>query len=112
MEHVLGTMKEYDWRLRTPLVDLLGCELPILCAGMGGVARFELAAAVSEAGGLGCLGMVREDPEFIRNQVQRVQMQTDAPFSINIIPAATESALLEEQITCILELHVQNVCLF
>ena len=112
MEHVRGTMKEYDWRLRTPLVDLLGCELPILCAGMGGVARFELAAAVSEAGGLGCLGMVREDPEFIRDQVQRVRMQTNAPFSINIIPAATELALLEEQIACILELHVQNVCLF
>ena len=46
--------------LHTPLVDILNCKIPIICAGMGGVARAELAAAVSLAGGLGTLGMVRE----------------------------------------------------
>lgn len=41
----------YSLNLHTPLLDILGCDLPILAAGMGGVARFELAAAVSAAGG-------------------------------------------------------------
>lgn len=44
--------------LRTPLCDLLGCDVPILLAGMGGVSRWELAAAVAEAGGYAMLGMV------------------------------------------------------
>ncbi|MCB2122719.1 MAG: nitronate monooxygenase, partial [Rhodobacteraceae bacterium] len=42
--------------LRTPLCDLLGCDVPILLAGMGGVSRWELAAAVANAGGFGMLG--------------------------------------------------------
>lgn len=44
--------------LRTGLTRLLGCRYPIVSAGMGGPARSELAAAVSEAGGFGLLGMV------------------------------------------------------
>ena len=44
--------------LRTSLCDLLDIEYPILLAGMGGAANAELAAAVSEAGGLGILGAI------------------------------------------------------
>lgn len=43
-----------DGRPRTPLRDLPGCEAPILQAGMGGVARAELAAEVAEVGASGC----------------------------------------------------------
>ena len=46
--------------LHRPVCDLLGCTYPIVLAGMGGVARSELVAAVTEAGGFGFLGMVRE----------------------------------------------------
>ena len=46
--------------LRTQACDLLGCQYPVVQAGMGGVARSELVAAVTEAGGFGFLGMVRE----------------------------------------------------
>ena len=46
--------------LRRPICDLLGCAYPIVLAGMGGVARAELVAAVSSGGGFGFLGMVRE----------------------------------------------------
>ena len=46
--------------LHQPICDILGCDYPVLQAGMGGAARAELAAAVSDAGGFGCLGMVRE----------------------------------------------------
>ena len=53
-------------RLHTPVCTLLGCDLPILLAGMGGVARSELVAAVAQAGGYGILGMVRETPAVDR----------------------------------------------
>ena len=51
---------EIERDLHTPICDLLGCRYPILQAGMGGVARSGLVAAVIEAGGYGFLGMVRE----------------------------------------------------
>ena len=53
-----------DNHLHTPVCTLLGCDVPILLAGMGGVARSELVAAVAHAGGYGILGMVRETPLF------------------------------------------------
>lgn len=88
--------------LRTPLCDLLGCRYPLILAGMGGVARSGLVAAVAEAGGFGFLGMVREPPERIRDEVERVRARTDRPFGVNLIPAATPAPLLERQIeTCI-----------
>jgi NAD(P)H-dependent flavin oxidoreductase YrpB (nitropropane dioxygenase family) len=46
--------------LHTPICDLLGCEHPVVLAGMGGVARSELVIAVTEAGGFGFLGMSRK----------------------------------------------------
>ena len=51
--------------LQTPVCDLLCCEHPVVLAGMGGVARSELVAAVTEAGGFGFLGMVRESAEMV-----------------------------------------------
>ena len=56
--------------LRTPLCDLLGVEHPILLAGMGGVSYAELAAAVSNAGGYGVLGMAGKTPDFIRDEMR------------------------------------------
>ena len=44
--------------LRTQVCGLLGCDYPIVLAGMGGVARSELALEVTKAGGFGFLGMV------------------------------------------------------
>ena len=43
--------------IRTPLCDMLGIKYPIMLAGMGGVSYGELAAAVSQRGGFGTLGM-------------------------------------------------------
>ena len=76
--------------LRTPLCDVLGCEVPILLAGMGGVARWELAAAVAKAGGFAMLGMVREDPDLIEAEVKAFRTATNRPFAVNVIPSATE----------------------
>lgn len=98
--------------LHTPLCDLLGCDYPLILAGMGGVARSALVAAVSEAGGFGFLGMVREPVALIREEVARVREQTGRRFGINLIPAATPGDLLEQQLALCIELQVGAVALF
>jgi nitronate monooxygenase len=98
--------------LRTEVCGLLGCDYPIVLAGMGGVARSELALAVTRAGGFGILGMVRESPELIRREVEALRRGTSKPFGVNIIPAATELDLLEEQVKTCIELRVSVMALF
>ncbi len=91
-----------DTALTTPICRLLGCRYPILQAGMGGVARSELASAVSAAGGFGCLGMVRESPALIEREIDATRERTDRPFGVNLIPAATDRSLfLEELAVCV-----------
>src|SRR6185312_7164943 len=77
-------------KLHTPVCDLLGCELPIVLAGMGGPSRSELVAAVTRAGGFGFLGMVRESPDLIYSEIEKVRAKTDRDFGVNLIPAATK----------------------
>ena len=98
--------------LHTPLCDLLGCDVPVLLAGMGGVSRWELAAAVANAGGYGILGMVREAPELIAKEVTALKTATDRSFAVNLIPAATEPRLLDAQISCCLDLGVTAFSFF
>ena len=98
--------------LRTPVCALLGCDYPVVLAGMGGVARSELVAAVSEAGGFGFLGMVREPPDLMRAEISRVRFATRRNFGVNIIPAATSPDLLEAQIEVLVEERVPTVALF
>ncbi len=96
----------------TALCQLLGCRLPIVLAGMGGVARSELVAAVTEAGAFGFLGMVREPLALIDREVAQVRGRTRAPFGVNLIPAATPAPLLRAQIDLCITLRVPVVCLF
>lgn len=98
--------------LHTPICDMLGCNYPIVLAGMGGVARSELALAVTNAGGFGFLGMVREPPELIRREVETMRRGTAKAFGVNIIPAATEPPLLEAQVRTCIDLHVPVMALF
>jgi len=70
--------------IRTPLCDLLGIEYPILQGGMAWVATAELAAAVSEAGGLGIVGAGNAPPDYVREQVRAVRARTDKPFAVNV----------------------------
>lgn len=98
--------------LHTPVCTLLGCDLPILLAGMGGVARSELVAAVTQAGGYGILGMVRETPQLIAQEIAAVRSRTDRPFAVNLIPAATVPALLDAELGICLDLGVPAMCFF
>lgn len=67
------------------LTELLGIERPILGAPMGGVTRSALAAAVSEAGGLGILGMASATPQELREEIRSVRRQTSRPFGVGLI---------------------------
>jgi nitronate monooxygenase len=71
--------------LRTPLCRSLGIEYPILSAGVGSAAVAELAAAVSNAGGLGVLGASGMDPSEVRQRIANTRKLTRLPFGINFI---------------------------
>jgi len=77
--------------LRTRLTDLLGVRHPIMLAGMGGVSYAELAAAVSNAGGYGVLGMAGRTPDFIRDEMRKLRTFTDKPFGVDLLAASPES---------------------
>ncbi|MEE4301072.1 MAG: nitronate monooxygenase [Pseudomonadales bacterium] len=75
--------------IRTRICDLLGIEHPILLAGMGGASTPELAAAVSNAGGLGVLGAAACGPRQLREWIQRTRAMTDKPFGVDtLLPAS------------------------
>ncbi len=70
--------------IRTVLCDLLGIEYPIIQGGMAWVSTWELAAAVSEAGGLGIIGAGNAPPDWVRTQVREARKRTAKPFGVNI----------------------------
>jgi enoyl-[acyl-carrier protein] reductase II len=79
--------------LQTPLCTLLGIEFPIIQAGMGVFTSAELAAAVSNAGGLGSVGTFLRPVEDLPRQLARLRELTSRPFAINhLVPALDEGA--------------------
>lgn len=98
--------------ISTPLTERLQCRFPIISAGMGGPARSELAAAVSAAGGFGLLGMVRETPKFIEEEIAAVRRRTERPFGVNLIPFATDAKLLQDELAVCFNAHVPALCFF
>lgn len=86
--------------IHTPLCDFLGVKYPIMLAGMGGVSYAELAAAMSNAGGYGVLGMAGTTPDFIEGQMKKVRELTDKPFGVDLLAASPES--LEESVDVII----------
>ena len=71
--------------LRTKLCDILGIEYPVILAGMGGVSRHKLVAAVSEAGGLGIVGAATMGPDEMREEIRKIRELTDKPFGVDIL---------------------------
>jgi len=73
--------------MRTRLTDLLGVEHPVMLAGMGGVSYAELAAAVSSAGGFGCLGASTMGDDKMVEEMAAVRAVTDKPFGVDLLTA-------------------------
>ncbi|MEE4213020.1 MAG: nitronate monooxygenase, partial [Parvularcula sp.] len=65
--------------LKSRICEMLGIEYPILLAGMGGASVPALAAAVSNAGGLGVLGAAACSPEQLREWIRQTRELTDKP---------------------------------
>lgn len=81
--------------MKTQVNELLGIEYPIIQGGMAWVAEYHLAAAVSEAGGLGLIGAASAPAEWVREQIRKGKELTDKPFGVNIMlmsPYADEVA--------------------
>lgn len=70
---------------RTALCDLLNIEYPILQGGMAWVSTAELAAAVSEAGGLGIIGSGTLPAEWLKEQIHLAKQLTRKPFGVNVM---------------------------
>ncbi|MEO1554504.1 MAG: nitronate monooxygenase [Pseudomonadota bacterium] len=87
--------------IHTPLCDFLSIKHPIMLAGMGGVSYAELAAAMSNAGGYGVLGMAGTSPDFIASQMARVKELTDKPFGVDLL--AADPGSLEKSVDVIIE---------
>ncbi len=81
--------------MKTKITELLGIEYPIIQGGMAWVAEYHLAAAVSEAGGLGIIGVGGAPAAFVREQIQKTKEMTSKPFGVNLMlmnPEADEIA--------------------
>ena len=90
--------------MKTRVTDMLGIKYPIIQGGMAWVAEHHLAAAVSEAGGLGIIGAA--SAPVVREEIQKAKELTDKPFGVNIMllnPNAPDIArlVIEEKMAAV-----------
>jgi enoyl-[acyl-carrier protein] reductase II len=89
--------------MKTRITELLGIQYPVIQGGMAWVAEGRLAAAVSNAGGLGLIGAANAPVEVVRDYIHTAKELTDKPFGVNIMlmsPYADDIAklVIEEEI--------------
>ncbi len=81
--------------MKTKITEILGIEYPIIQGGMAWIGEYHLAAAVSEAGGLGIIGAAAAPPEVVLEQIRETKKLTGKPFGVNVMllnPNAPEVA--------------------
>ena len=88
--------------MKNRLCELLGIEFPVIQGGMAWVATAELAAAVSNGGGLGLIAAGGAPADVVRDQIRKCRELTDKPFGVNVMlmsPFAEEvmNVILEEK---------------
>lgn len=89
--------------LKSKICDLLSIKHPVFQGGMAWVADAQLAAAVSNAGGLGIIAAMNMDGEQLRSEIRRLKTLTDKPFGVNVMlmsPYAEQvsDVVIEEQV--------------
>ena len=92
--------------IKSPICNLLGIEKPLFQGGMAWIADASLAAAVSEAGGLGLISSINAGTEAVRTEIRKARTLTQKPFGVNIMLAAPNAAeianlVVEEGITIV-----------
>lgn len=71
--------------IRTPICDIFGIKYPILQGAMAWISDAKLAAAVSNAGGLGIISAMNADADYVINEVKTARELTDKPFGVNVM---------------------------
>lgn len=71
--------------MKSRIIEMLEIEYPIFQGGMAWVSTFELASAVSEAGGLGIIAAGGADGEYVREQIRKIKEVTKKPFGVNVM---------------------------
>ncbi len=93
--------------IKTSICELLGIEYPIFQGGMAWIADSSLAAAVSNAGGLGIIAAMNADAAWLREQIHETRRLTDKPFGVNVMlmsPFVDEVAqlVIEEKVPVVI----------
>ncbi len=92
--------------IKSKICELLGIEYPVFQGGMAWVADADLAAAVSEAGGLGIIGGMNMNGEQLRAEIKKLREQTAKPFGVNVM---LMSPFVDEVVDVIIEEKVPVV---
>lgn len=92
--------------LSSPICEHIGIRYPVFQGGMAWISDARLAAAVSEAGGLGIISGMRESAEALREQIRLARSLTDKPFGVNImlmhpLADAVAAVVAEEQVAVV-----------
>lgn len=92
--------------IKTELCELLNIKYPIFQGGMAWIADASLAAAVSNAGGLGIIAAMNANADWLREEIHKVRTMTDKPFGVNIMlmsPFADEVSdlVVEEKVSVV-----------
>ncbi len=99
-----------DQVLHTRICDLFGIEYPVVQAGMGYLARVELTAAVSEAGGFGVIGSTGNlSPDELRDEIRGVRALTAKPFAVNLLFPVFDDSLAGRAMAADLDAKVEVV---
>lgn len=84
--------------IKSRICEILGIKYPIIQGGMAWVADASLAAAVSNAGGLGLISSVNAGTEAVRNEIKKCKTLTDKPFGVNIMLQAPNAAEIAQMV--------------
>jgi len=94
------------------LTKMCGIKIPVFQAAMAGLAGPELAAEVSQAGGLGHLGALRVPPRILRQWIEQTRSLTSRPFGVNLVPQYGGPEVFEATFQVVLETRPQVLSLF
>lgn len=84
--------------IKSKICDMLGIRYPIIQGGMAWIADASLAAAVSNAGGLGLISSINAGTEAVRTEIRKCRQLTDKPFGVNIMLQAPNAAEIAEMV--------------